>query len=132
MRWYYLELYVEDTFCNLSSSDLEFIPLMFHYGALFLTCVLVVLNPVISLMHLQLSFILAPTDGSRPTCSLSRLASDTASSGDHFVGLGLGISVIPISLPISAVILLFSLKTLRSLSDGILGLDKVLIKSKLD
>lgn len=37
-----------------------------------------------------------------------------------------------ISLPVSAAVLLFSLKTLRSLNDGILGLNKVLLKSKLD
>lgn len=40
------------TFYNLSSGDLEFVPLMFHHCAMFLTCVLAVLKPVISLTHL--------------------------------------------------------------------------------
>lgn len=100
---------------------------------MFLPCVcIVVLKLVISLTQLQLCCVPAPTAEARPACSWSSLPSDTASSGHHSVGLCLGISAILISLPVSAAILLFSLKTLRSLSDGILDLDKVLIKSKLD
>lgn len=51
----------------MSSGDLEVVPLMFHYCAMFLTCMLVVLKPVISLVAPdQPSFVLALTDDSGP------------------------------------------------------------------
>lgn len=98
---------MEDTFYNLSSGDLELNPL-FHCCAMFLTCVLVVLKPVVSLMHLIScpSYWLPLMDSSGPACSLSAPALDTTSSWDFFVGLCLDLSVPLIDLPVSAVVLL--------------------------
>lgn len=124
---------MEDTFCSLSSGYLELIPLVCHCCTMFLPCVRISCPEVGNKSYAAAVVLRTGSHRRGQACVFLELTAVRY----RFLGtpfcwsLPWHLSNTNIS-PISAAILLFSLKTLRSLSDGILGLDKVLIKSKLD